>query len=51
MGHIFTALFLVFFGLNLLLGLALPPWISGALALVAGILLLAERFGVHVDRK
>jgi hypothetical protein len=51
MGHIFLAVFLLVFGLNILLGLAMPPWISGLLAIVAGVLLLAERFRVHVDRR
>lgn len=45
MAHIILAIFLIVFGLNILIGLSLPLWIVGALALVAGILLLAERFG------
>ncbi len=45
MAHIFLAIFLVVFGLNILLGIAMPPWVLGVLALIAGILLLAERFG------
>jgi hypothetical protein len=51
MGHIFLAVFLVVFGLNILLGLALPAWITGLLAIIAGVLLLAERFRVRLDRK
>jgi hypothetical protein len=51
MGPIFLAIFLLVFGLNVLLGLAMPPWISGLLAIVAGVLLLAERFRVRVDRR
>jgi hypothetical protein len=51
MGHIFLAVFLLVFGLNILLGLALPGWITGFLALIAGVLLLAERFRVRLDRK
>ena len=51
MGHIFLAIFLLVFGLNILLGLALPVWISGLLAIIAGVLLLAERFRVRLDRK
>lgn len=51
MGHIFLAIFLLVFGLNILLGLAMPPWITGFLAIIAGVLLLAERFRVHIDRK
>jgi hypothetical protein len=51
MGHIFLAIFLLVFGLNILLGLAMPGWITGSLAILAGVLLLAERFNVRVDRK
>ncbi|HVS52618.1 MAG TPA: hypothetical protein VHD62_09700 [Opitutaceae bacterium] len=51
MGHLFLAIFLIVFGLNLVIGLALPPWVSGLLALIAGVLLLVERFGVRVTRK
>lgn len=51
MGHVFLAIFLIVFGLNLVIGIALPPWISGLLALIAGVLLLVERFGVRVTRK
>lgn len=50
MAKIFLALFLLIFGLNMLLGLAIPIWITGILALVAGILLLAERFNPRIDR-
>ena len=50
MAKIFLALFLLIFGLNLLLGLSIPIWITGLLALVSGILLLAERFNVRVDK-
>src|SRR5204862_8077940 len=51
MGHLFLAIFLIVFGLNIIFGLAVPVWVSGMLAVAAGILLLAERFRVHVDRK
>ncbi len=51
MGHIFLAIFLFVFGLNMLLGLGIPPWIHGALALLAGVLLLVERFGVRIERR
>ena len=51
MANIFLALFLVIFGLNLLFGLALPLWITGLFALIAGVLLLLERFRVRMDRK
>ena len=46
MSQIFLAVFLLVFGFNLLIGVALPGWVVGALALVSGILLLAERFAV-----
>lgn len=45
MGHLFLAIFLLVFGLNLLIGVALPGWVLGVLALIAGGLLLAERYG------
>lgn len=44
MAHLFVALFLLVFGINALLGLSVPVWILGALALIAGVMLLAERF-------
>jgi hypothetical protein len=51
MAHLFIAFFLIVFGLNLLFGLSIPIWVTGLLAIIAGILLLMERFGVRVDRK
>ena len=51
MAHLFLALFLIVFGLNLLFGLALPIWVTGLLALLAGVMLVMERFGVRVDKK
>ena len=51
MGHLFLAIFLVVFGLNILIGHPLPVWITGVLAIIAGVLLLLERFNVRVDRK
>ncbi len=45
MAHIILAIFLIVFGLNVIVGLSIPMWALGALALAAGILLLAERFG------
>jgi len=51
MAHIFLALFLLVFGLNLLFGLSIPFWVTGLLALIAGVLLLLEHFRVRVDRK
>lgn len=40
MAHLFLAIFLIVFGLNILIGLGLPPAVTGVLALVAGILML-----------
>jgi uncharacterized membrane protein HdeD (DUF308 family) len=51
MAKIFLALFLIIFGLNLLFGLSIPIWVTGILALVAGILLLMEYFSVRVEKK
>jgi uncharacterized membrane protein HdeD (DUF308 family) len=51
MAHLFLALFLIVFGLNLLFGLSIPIWVTGLLALVAGVLLVMEHFRVRVDRK
>ena len=45
MAHIILAIFLIVFGLNIIMPLGIPMWVLGALALAAGILLLAERFG------
>ena len=51
MGHIFLAIFLLIFGLNILIGLSIPLWVIGALAVIAGVLLVLEHFRVRVDRK
>ncbi len=51
MAKIILALFLIVFGLNLLFGLSIPIWVTGLLALAAGILLVMERFNVRVDKK
>jgi len=51
MAKIFLALFLVVFGLNLLFGLNIPIWVTGVLALIAGVMLLMEYFRVSVDKK
>jgi uncharacterized membrane protein HdeD (DUF308 family) len=51
MAHLFLALFLIVFGLNLLFGLSIPMWVTGLLALIAGVMLVMERFGVNVKRK
>jgi hypothetical protein len=51
MTKIFLALFLIVFGLNLLFGLNIPIWVSGVLALVAGVLILFEFFSLRVQKK
>ena len=51
MAHLFVALFLIVFGLNMLFALSLPLWVLGSLGLIAGVLLLLERFRVRVDPK
>jgi uncharacterized membrane protein HdeD (DUF308 family) len=51
MARLFLALFLLVFGLNLLFGLSIPIWVTGLLALIAGVLLVMEHFRVRVDRK
>jgi uncharacterized membrane protein HdeD (DUF308 family) len=51
MAHLFLALFLLVFGLNLLIGLSIPIWVTGLLAIIAGVLLVMEHFHVRVDRK
>ncbi len=51
MATLFLALFLLVFGVNLLIGLIIPGWLTGLLALVTGVLFLMERFRVRVDRR
>jgi uncharacterized membrane protein HdeD (DUF308 family) len=51
MAHLILALFLIIFGLNLLIGLSIPMWVIGLLALAAGVMLAMEHFRVRVDRK
>jgi uncharacterized membrane protein len=51
MARNFTALFLLVYGVNLLCGLRLPPAVPGIIALIAGILVLAQCFRVPVDGK
>lgn len=46
MTNIFLAIFLIVFGGNILLGIALPGWVIGVLALVAGLLLLGPAVGL-----
>jgi hypothetical protein len=51
MAHIFLALFLIIFGLNLLFGLNIPIWVTGVLALIAGVMLLMQFYRVSVAKK
>ena len=51
MAHLVLAIVLIIFGLNIIVGLSIPMWVIGTLALVAGILLILEHFRVRVDRK
>jgi sterol desaturase/sphingolipid hydroxylase (fatty acid hydroxylase superfamily) len=51
MAHLFLALFLLVFGLNLLIGLSIPMWVTGLLAVIAGVLIVMEHFRVRMDRK
>jgi antibiotic biosynthesis monooxygenase (ABM) superfamily enzyme len=51
MAKIFLALFLIIFGLNLVFGLNIPIWVTGVLALIAGVMLLMEYFSVSVAKK
>jgi uncharacterized membrane protein HdeD (DUF308 family) len=51
MAHLFLAIFLIIFGLNILIGLSIPMWVIGTLAVIAGVLLVLEHFRVRVDRK
>lgn len=51
MAPLFLAIFLIVFGLNVLLGIALPGWVIGVLALIAGLLLLGERLGFTVKKR
>jgi hypothetical protein len=51
MSRLLLALFLLVFGLNLLFGLSIPIWVTGLLALTAGVMLLLEHFNIRVDKK
>lgn len=46
MANIALAGYLLLVGLNILFGLDFPSWLLGGLALVAGALMLLERFGL-----
>ncbi|HWA87488.1 MAG TPA: hypothetical protein VG710_14765 [Opitutus sp.] len=47
MAKIFLAIFLLVFGLNLVVGVTIPNWVIGVLALIAGALILANVFGLR----
>jgi hypothetical protein len=51
MARIFLAIFLIVFGLNLLFGMSIPIWVTGLLALIAGVCMAMECFGVSVNKK
>jgi uncharacterized membrane protein HdeD (DUF308 family) len=51
MAKIFLALFLLIFGLNLVFGLNIPIWVTGVLALIAGVMILMEYFSVRVEKR
>jgi hypothetical protein len=51
MAHILLAIFLVLFGLNILIDINLPSWILGTLALVANTPTPTEHFGITAKRK
>lgn len=51
LAHIFLAIYLILVGLTILFGLTLPAWIAGIFALLAGLLMLASRFGVNLSKK
>lgn len=51
MARVLLAVFLLVFGLNLLLGLGVPVRITGLLALIAGVTTLMDHFRIRVDRK
>jgi len=51
MAHLFLAIFLVTFGLNILFRLSIPLWVIGVLATAAGVLLGAEHFRGRSSRK
>jgi hypothetical protein len=51
MAQLVLAIFLLVFGFNMLLGLGLPGWLLGLLAVAAGVLLLIERLNLRGRRK
>ena len=51
MAYLFLALMLFVLAANLLLGLSIPTWVFGLLALIVGVLFVMEHFRVRADRK
>lgn len=51
MANLALAAFLLVFGVNVLFSLSLPVWVLGALALLAGVLLIVERSRSTVGRR
>ena len=51
MVYLVLALMLFVVAANLLLGLLIPSWVFGFLALIVGVLLVMEHFRVRVDRR
>jgi hypothetical protein len=51
MASILLAIYLILVGLNILVGINLPSWVLGVLALAAGTLMLLERFGFGLGKR
>jgi hypothetical protein len=51
MANLFLALFLIVFGVNLIFGISVPIWVTGILALIAGIMIVFDYYRVRVVRK
>jgi uncharacterized membrane protein HdeD (DUF308 family) len=51
MTHLALALFLLVFGLNLLIGLSLPIWVIGLLACIAGVMLVMDYFRARANQR
>jgi uncharacterized membrane protein HdeD (DUF308 family) len=49
--NIALAIYLLLIGLNILFDLSVASWVLGVLALVAGVLMLLERFGFSLGSR
>jgi uncharacterized membrane protein HdeD (DUF308 family) len=49
--NIALAIYLLLIGLNILFDLSVASWVPGVLALVAGVLMLLERFGFSLGSR